>query len=169
MFLLNPAHAHRTLFNRIGSFIDISYAMPPALKSTKKNQSVAQIKYTFVDLEDSKEEPKKESFTNEVEANAIADLLAAFDLDLATCAVMTPYRTQSLAIKNCIQEQRDDLPKKVKQFSTIGSFEEFISQRFNTLIISHCKTENIEKGGPLFSLPMIEFLLSRLNQQQSGT
>lgn len=52
-----------------------------------------QPKFTLVDLEDSKEEQKKESFTNDVEANAVADLLAAFDIDLATCAVMTPYRT----------------------------------------------------------------------------
>ena len=51
------------------------------------------IKYTFVDLEDSKEEPKKESFTNTVEAEAIADLLSTFNIDLAKCAVMTPYRT----------------------------------------------------------------------------
>jgi len=122
-----------------------------------------QPKFTFVDLEDSKEELKKESFTNDVEANAVADLLAAFDIDLATCAVMTPYRTQSLVIKNCIQEVRDDLPKKVKGFLNIGSFEEFISRRFNTLVISHCKTDNMDQAGPLFSQAMVEFLLSRLN------
>jgi hypothetical protein len=55
---------------------------------------------------------------------------------------MTPYRTQSLVIKNCIQQQREDLPKKIRNFQTVGSFEDFIGLRFNTLIISHCKTEN---------------------------
>lgn len=60
------------------------------------------------------------------------------------------------------------MPKKVKNFGTIGSFEEFISRRFNTLVISHCKTENIETAGPLFSQPMVEFLMSRLNHGQAG-
>ena len=70
----------------------------------------------FVDLQDSKEDQKKESYTNEPEANAVADMLDAYKIDLASCAVMTPYRTQSLLIKNTIQDQRDDLPKKLKQF-----------------------------------------------------
>jgi SpoVK/Ycf46/Vps4 family AAA+-type ATPase len=78
------------LFNRIGSFIDIAHNQ---VKLSKKEALTYQPKFTFVDLEDSKEEQKKESFTNEVEANAVADLLAAFEIDLATCAVMTPYRT----------------------------------------------------------------------------
>lgn len=52
------------------------------------------------------------------------------------------------------------MPKKVKAFSTIGSFEEFISRRFQTLVISHCKTQNVE--GPLFSQAMVDFLMSRL-------
>jgi hypothetical protein len=52
------------------------------------------------------------------------------------------------------------LPKKVKQFATIGSFEEFISRRFQTLVISHCKTQNVE--GALFSQAMVDFLMSRV-------
>lgn len=85
MFLINQSLAHRTLFHRIGSFTDIEFKT----QIKKKDQP----KFTFVELEDSKEEPKKESFTNDVEANAVADLLAAFDIDLQTCAVTTPYRT----------------------------------------------------------------------------
>lgn len=66
MFLLNPANAHRTLFSRIGHFIDISYVpakaienkVPASLKSKKEKDlaSAMQIKFTFVDLEDSKED-----------------------------------------------------------------------------------------------------------------
>ena len=47
----------------------------------------------FVDLQDSKEDQKKESYTNEPEANAVCDMLDAYKIDLASCAVMTPYRT----------------------------------------------------------------------------
>jgi len=67
-------------------------------KVAKKDQP----KITFIDLSDSKEDQKKESFTNENEANAVADLLTAFNIDLASLAITTPYRTQSLMIKNCI-------------------------------------------------------------------
>jgi len=52
-----------------------------------------QPKITFIDLSDSKEDQKKESFTNENEANAVADLLTAFNIDLANLAITTPYRT----------------------------------------------------------------------------
>lgn len=93
-FLINPTNAQRTLYSRIRTFIDLE---PFSKKSINSN-----IKFTFIDLEDSKEEPKKESFTNLVEAEAIADLLSTFDIDLTKCAVMTPYRTQSLVIKNCL-------------------------------------------------------------------
>lgn len=44
----------------------------------------------------------KESFINEIESNAIVDYLGAFPQDLAHLAIMTPYRTQSLMIKNMI-------------------------------------------------------------------
>jgi hypothetical protein len=36
------------------------------------------VKVTLLDLEDSLEQAKKESFTNEGEANAVADLLLSF-------------------------------------------------------------------------------------------
>lgn len=85
MFLINQSAAHRTLFHRITCFTDISHTS----KSVKKDQP----KFTFVHLDDSKEEQKKESFTNEVEANAVADLLNAFSIDLSGCAITTPYRT----------------------------------------------------------------------------
>ena len=82
LFLLNPTSAHRALFQRVGSFIDVS-----------QKQTKTKPKFTFVDLSDSQQEQKKESFTNEAEARAVWDLLAAFDLDLQETAVMTPYRT----------------------------------------------------------------------------
>ncbi len=75
------------------------------------------------------------------------DLLSAFDLDLQETAVMTPYRTQALLIKN----RGEDLPKKLQKFETIGSFEDFISNRFSTIVVSHCRTEGIDTAGPLFS------------------
>ena len=56
------------------------------------------------------------------------------------------------------------MPKKLKQFQTIGSFEDFVSRRFKTIVVSHCKTLNVESGGPLFSHGMIEFILSRVVQ-----
>jgi len=52
------------------------------------------------------------------------------------------------------------LPKKLKQFQTVGSFEDFIGLRFTTLIISHCKTEN--PTGALFDQQMIDYLMSKL-------
>ena len=82
-------------------------------------------------------------------------------------AIMTPYRTQALVIKNVIQESRkSDLGKKLNKFSTIGSFEDFVSRRFNTIIVSLVRTESFaEHGGPLLnSQELIDFLLSRANE-----
>jgi hypothetical protein len=57
-------------------------------------------------------------------------------------AIMTPFRTQALVIKNVIQEERkSDMPKAMKNFGTIGSFEDFVSCTFETVIVSLCKTE----------------------------
>ena len=73
MFLLNPSHAQRTFFSRIGKFVDISHTV----------SKVKKIQFQFIDLDDSKEEQKKDSFTNEIEAKAIGDFLTAFDIDLS--------------------------------------------------------------------------------------
>lgn len=49
---------------------------------------------------------KKESFENFEEANQVADYILAFknQLDVDNMAIMTPFRTQALVIKNVIQE-----------------------------------------------------------------
>lgn len=53
----------------------------------------------------------------------------------------------------------------MSQFSTIGSFEDFVSRKFNSIIVSMVRTESFaEKGGPLLnSQDLIDFLLSRAN------
>ena len=71
-----------------------------------------------------------------------------------------------MLIKNTIQDQRDDLPKKLKQFQTIGSFEDFVSRRYKTLVISHCKTSKIDSAGALFSQAMIDFIMSRVSRTE---
>lgn len=119
---------------------------------------------------DGKEQQKKESYTNTDEANAVADYFMAFgdQLDLKTTAVMTPFRTQALLIKNVIQDERKaDLGKKISAFQTIGSFEDFVSRsKFSTLIISVCKTEKVEEqGGPLLNE---ERVLNYVKSRQFG-
>jgi hypothetical protein len=69
----------------------------------------------------------KESFTNDIEANAAVDYLSAFDI-AGPCAVMTPYRTQALVVKNCIEERINDLPKKLVKDLMVGSYEDFIGR-----------------------------------------
>jgi len=64
-------------------------------------------------------------------------------------------------IKNLIQEERAaDLPTKTSQFQMIGSFEDFMSRKFKTIMISVCRTGSQE--GSLFSPKMLKFILSRL-------
>lgn len=46
-----------------------------------------------MDIEDAEEEEMKESFTNEAEAQKIADYLKAYDLDMSDLAIMSPFRT----------------------------------------------------------------------------
>ena len=78
---------------------------------------------------------------------------------------MSPYRTQALLIKNVIQEiRKQELGKKLNTFSNIGSFEDFLSRRYSTIIVSLVRTANFEEAGaPLLnSERLIEFLLSRL-------
>jgi hypothetical protein len=47
--------------------------------------------------------------------------------------------------------------------SEIGSFDDFISRTFDNVVVSLCKTKNIEKqGGPLLNNPLnVEYLKSR--------
>lgn len=65
---------------------------------------------------------------------------------------MSPFRTQALIIKNVLQEERkDDLPKALRSLSHIGSFEDFVSCQFDTVIVSLCKTE----PGEVMDKPML--------------
>ncbi len=67
-------------------------------------------------------------------------------------------------IKNLIQEGRkSDLSKKLSSFGTIGSFEDFVSLRFNTVIVSLVRTKSFAESGEIYnSQQMIDFLFSRL-------
>lgn len=79
---------------------------------------------------------------------------------------MSPFRTQSLLIKNTLQT-REDIDTKLKKFSEIGSFDEFVSNRYSTVMVSVCKTKNIVKtAGPLLNNPLnIDYLKSRSTKQ----
>jgi superfamily I DNA and/or RNA helicase len=101
----------------------------------------------------------KESFTNEVEANAVVDYLSAFSVD-GSCAVMTPYRTQSLVIKNCIEERLDDLPAKLVKDLIVGSYEDFMGRSFKTIVVSLCRSTYNDQQ--LQAPHIVAFLLSRL-------
>lgn len=54
--------------------------------------------------------------------------------------------------------------RKLCTFSTVGSFEDFVSRRFSSIIVSMVRTESFtEKGGPLLnSQDLIDFLMSRV-------
>mmetsp|Transcript_11624 Transcript_11624/g.14693 ORF Transcript_11624/g.14693 Transcript_11624/m.14693 type:complete len:98 (+) Transcript_11624:1908-2201(+) len=83
-------------------------------------------------------------------------------------AIMSPLRTQALLIKNLVQEKRkNDLGKKISKFGTIGSFEDFVSRRFSTIIVSLVRTRNFDNAGTLFNqAKLIEFLLSRVQADE---
>jgi hypothetical protein len=51
--------------------------------------------------------------------------------------------------------------------SEIGSFDDFMSRTFDNVVVSLCKTKNIEKlGGPLLNNPQnVEFLKSRTTRK----
>jgi hypothetical protein len=55
----------------------------------------------------------------------------------------------------------------VRNFIEVGSFEEFVSRQFTTVIVSFCKTKNVVKqGGPLLNnAGIIEFLKKRAKKQ----
>jgi len=65
---------------------------------------------------------------------------------------MSPLRTQALLIKNVIQEKRKaELGKKINKFATIGSFEDFVSMRFSTIIVSLVRTSSFAEAGALYN------------------
>ena len=108
----------------------------------------------FVDSSTSNEQVKKESFENFEEANSVVDYLLSFksELNFDDMAIMSPLRTQALLIKNLVQEKRKgDLGKKISKFSTIGSFEDFVSLRFSTIIVSLVRTKSFDEAGSLFN------------------
>ena len=178
MFLLRSTSTNKTLFNRIhkDNFLVMaapenrSTAASPTKGKSKKHQAAPpkpKIEYVFVDSSQSRETLKKDSFENLQEANAVVDYLFGYQksIDFNDLAVMSPFRTQVLVIKDVIQEARkDELPKQISSFSTIGSFEEFVSRKFKTIIVSVCKTEDFEElGGPLLnSQEIVDFLISRV-------
>ena len=101
MFLISETVNPKTLFARCTpSFVLPAYA--PTKKSPVKKSP--KVQFTLVQLDDSQEIAKKETYTNENEANAVSDLLQAYKFDLASTAVLTPYRTQALVIKNSVAD-----------------------------------------------------------------
>ena len=155
MFLLKTTTTNKTLYSRIpASKLLVMQAPPPEVQSPtktkgKKAKVTAQkpkIDCVFVDVSDSKEVAKKDSYENYEEANAIVDYLKAFhgSIDLSTTAIMSPMRTQALVIKNCIQETRkaelDSVKEGLSSFARVGSIEDFVSKTFSTVMVSVCKT-----------------------------
>lgn len=78
---------------------------------------------------------------------------------------MTPYRPQSLLLKNTLADREDiDAETKARWTnSEIGAIDDFLSRTFDTVVVSLCKTKNIERtGGPLLNNPLnIDYLKSR--------
>ena len=115
-----------------------------------------------------KEQNKKASYENLEEAKTLANYLDQFHnfIDMDSIAIMSPIRSQVLLVKNYMQEvQKDKLHTDISGLKTFGSFEDFVSSTFNTIIVSVCKTEDFEeKGGPLLNDPrVVDFLMSRLS------
>ena len=72
-------------------------------------------------------------------------------------------------IKNTLADN-EDVDKKVKEAfknTEIGSFDDFMSRHFDTVIVSLCKTSHVEKyGGPLLNNPLnVDFLKSRATKK----
>ena len=106
---------------------------------------------------------------NEEEAQSVIDYVQAHSGELfkgnQTVALTSPYRPQSLLIKNTLTD-REDVDKETKerfQVSNIGAFDEFVSRTFDTIIVSMCKTKNVTRlGGPLLNNPLnVQYLKSR--------
>ena len=107
----------------------------------------------------------KGSFENYMEANSVADYLQWFkdDIDFDDLAIMSTLRTQVLVIKSVIQDVRKKELGAISKFNKIGSFEDFISRRYKTIIVSLVRTKPFaEHGGPLMnSQALIDYLKSR--------
>ena len=61
-------------------------------------------------------------------------------------AIMSPFRTQALLIKDVIAKEAEgkkggNIMKKVK---TIGAFEDFVSCKFSTIIVSMTRTSDFK-------------------------
>ena len=69
----------------------------------------------FIDVSFAKEINKKDSYENNEEAEAIADYIAAYCENITSrIAVMSPFRTQALVIKNVLMEERfHEMPMSV--------------------------------------------------------
>jgi superfamily I DNA and/or RNA helicase len=67
----------------------------------------------FVDVANGEEQEQKESYINDEEAEAVVDYIKTHsEINLSDLAVMSPFRTQALQIKN-ILSLRDDISKKL--------------------------------------------------------
>ena len=147
--------------------------------SKKKEEAIAPIRNPegleihFIDMHSSEEKQQKDSFINEEEAQQVIDYINAFNDALFaeghTAAVMTPYRPQSLLLKNTLAD-REDIETAIKSRwtnSEIGAIDDFLSRSFDCVIVSLCKTKNIEKfGGPLLNNPLnIAYLKSRTHKK----
>ena len=143
---------------------------PGKARKKKSLQSEAiehRPKIVLVNASRSQEQDKKASYENLEEAKTLATYLDSFHnfLDMDSVAIMSPIRSQVLLVKNYIQDvKKDQLHEDVSGLTTFGSFEDFVSRTFNTIIVSVCKTEDFEnKGGPLLNdKRVVDFLLSRL-------
>ena len=85
--------------------------------------------------------------------------------DGQSCAITSPYRSQSLLLKNTLTD-KEEIDEEIKNrflSGEIGAFDELVSRTFDTIIVSICKTKQVTKtGGPLLNNPLnVEFLKSR--------
>jgi superfamily I DNA and/or RNA helicase len=63
----------------------------------------ASLGIDFIDVVSGEEKDQRESFVNENEAECIADYLKTMShIDFNSLAVMSPFRTQALLIKNLL-------------------------------------------------------------------
>ena len=72
-------------------------------------------------------------------------------------------------IKNTLADN-EEIDKEVKEAfknTEIGSFDDFMSRHFDTVIVSLCKTQDVEKhGGPLLNNSLnVDFLKSRATKK----
>lgn len=140
---------------------------PKTKKQQQKNLQKDVLSKVFIDVSFGKEINKKDSYENNEEAEAIADYIAAYCENITRpIAVMSPFRTQALVIKNVLMEERfHELPVSVQNAGLIiGSFEDFVSCSFETVIVSLCKTEDdlVMQKPILSSKTVIDFIKTRV-------